>query len=119
MTDVRRPGGNEDPADYAGALSSPGEYPAPATGATARPVSSEPLRPGNRAGNVVGMQPDPIDRMLETPIDDAVEQSVIADPVEAVADDDFATDEIHRGLEVSEWDATEQARTGNLTDDYD
>jgi hypothetical protein len=64
------------------------------------------------------MQPDPTERTLETPIEDVVEQSVVADPVEATAEVDYAED-VHRGLEVDEWDATEQARTVNLDNDYD
>jgi len=70
------------------------------------------------AGNVRDMQPEPMDPTPETPIEDAVEQSIIADPVEATADIDYAKD-VHRGLEVDEWDATEQARTVHLDDDYE
>jgi hypothetical protein len=60
------------------------------------------------------MQPE----SLETPAEDAAEQSIIADPVEAATDGDY-TEEVHRGLEVDEWDATEQARTVDLEDDYE
>ncbi len=64
------------------------------------------------------MQPDPMDQTPETPIEDAMEQSVLADPVEAAADVDY-TEDVHRGLEVNEWDATEQARTVHLDEDYE
>jgi hypothetical protein len=63
------------------------------------------------------MQPEPLDAGVETPIDDAVEQASSADPSDGVDDLDYAAD-VHRGLEVSEWDATEQARTVDLGDDY-
>lgn len=46
---------------------------------------------------------DPDERDPEAPIGDAVEQSVPADPGEAPA-------EIHRGLEVDEFDAIEQGQ---------
>ncbi|HEY2792170.1 MAG TPA: hypothetical protein VGJ28_07445 [Micromonosporaceae bacterium] len=60
------------------------------------------------------MQPESI----ETPADDAAEQSITVDPRDA---DTEAADsgEVHRGLEVDEGDATEQARTVNLGDDYE
>jgi hypothetical protein len=64
------------------------------------------------------MQPDPMEALPNSPIEDAVEQSVIADPVEAAADVDYTAD-VHRGLEVDEWDATEQARTAMLDGDYE
>jgi hypothetical protein len=64
------------------------------------------------------MQPDPMDRSPETPIEDAVEQSVLADSVEGAVDVNYAED-VHRGLEVDEWDATEQARTVHLDEDYE
>ena len=63
------------------------------------------------------MQPDPLEAMIETPIEDAAEQAVVADPAEAAPDLDYA-DDVHRGLEVGEWDATEQARTIDAPDDY-
>jgi hypothetical protein len=60
------------------------------------------------------MQPE----SMETPADDAAEQSIIADPRDAdIETADSA--EVHRGLEVAEWDATEQAHTVNLGDDYE
>jgi len=62
------------------------------------------------------MQPEPTDRGIETPIEDAAEQTTIANPTEAAAEIDY-TEDVHRGLEVDEWDATEQARTVNLDDD--
>jgi hypothetical protein len=61
------------------------------------------------------MQPLP----LETPAEDAVEQSIIANPMDDAGDvgpDPAAI--THRGLEVGEWDATEQVRTAGLDDDY-
>ncbi len=64
------------------------------------------------------MQPDPMDRTSETPVEDAMEQSILADPVEATTETDYAED-VHRGLEVNEWDATEQARTVNLDTEYE
>jgi hypothetical protein len=64
------------------------------------------------------MQPDPMEAVPNAPVEDAVEQSVIADPAEATADVDYAED-VHRGLEVDEWDATEQARSANLDGDYE
>jgi hypothetical protein len=63
--------------------------------------------------------PDDLDVPLETPVEDAVEQSIIADPLDDAAEE--AVDPaaiIHRGLEVGEWDATEQVRTAGLDDDY-
>lgn len=67
------------------------------------------------------MQPDPLEAtnepQIETPIEDAAEQAIVADPVEADEGRDYAKD-VHRGMEVGEWDATEQARTVDLEDDY-
>lgn len=54
---------------------------------------------------------DPDERDIEAPTADAVEQAIPADPVEAPT-------EVHRGLEVGEWDAVEQARVVDLEDDY-
>lgn len=64
------------------------------------------------------MQPDP-DSPIETPVEDATEQATDANPVEAAAEADYKQD-VHRGMEVGEWDATEQARPVPLPDeDYD
>ncbi|MEV4753810.1 hypothetical protein AB0J86_01655 [Micromonospora sp. NPDC049559] len=55
----------------------------------------------------------PEERDPEAPPDDALEQATVADP---------ATEEgldLHRGLEVDDWDAMEQARVvGRDDDDY-
>lgn len=61
------------------------------------------------------MQPEPLDAPLETPVEDAAEQATSADPAEI---DEVAPPDVHRGLEVGEWDATEQARTVDVNDDY-
>ena len=53
---------------------------------------------------------DPDERDPEAPPEDAVEQATPADPLEAPV-------EIHRGLEVGEYDAIEQARVVDLEDD--
>ena len=53
----------------------------------------------------------PDERDPEAPDDDAVEQATVANPVDAPA-------EVHRGLEVGEWDAVEQAAIVDLDDDY-
>lgn len=47
----------------------------------------------------------------EAPADDAVDQATPANPADA-------PEEVHRGLEVGEWDALEQARIVDLDDDY-
>ena len=63
--------------------------------------------------------PDDLDLPLETPVEDAVEQSIIADPLDDTEDDGLDAAAItHRGLEVGEWDATEQVRPAGLDDDY-
>lgn len=62
------------------------------------------------------MQPEPLDAPLETPIEDAAEQAVSVGPEDF--DEDVETIPARRGLEVNEWDATEQARTVDLDDDY-
>jgi hypothetical protein len=49
---------------------------------------------------------------IEAPIEDAAEQSKPAKPVEEPA-------EVHRGLEVGEWDAVEQSIVIDMEDDYD
>lgn len=54
---------------------------------------------------------DPRERDIEAPDADAVEQATPVDPVEG-------RDEVHRGFEVDEWDAVEQARTVPLDDEY-
>jgi hypothetical protein len=53
----------------------------------------------------------PDERDPEAPDADAVEQAIPADPAER-------PEEVHRGLEVNEWDAVEQAHVVNLDDDY-
>ncbi len=67
------------------------------------------------------MQPEPTDAPVETPLEDAAEQQEPAVPADAAGEE--STDEVgeagsHRGLEVGEWDAVEQARTVALDDDY-
>ncbi|HET6214541.1 MAG TPA: hypothetical protein VFE14_16875 [Micromonosporaceae bacterium] len=54
---------------------------------------------------------DPDERDIEAPADDAVEQATVANPADAPT-------EVHRGLEVGEYDAVEQARVVDLDDDY-
>lgn len=54
----------------------------------------------------------PDERDPEAPPVDAFEQSMVADPA---ADEPVP----HRGLEVGDWDALEQARIVDLDDDYD
>lgn len=51
------------------------------------------------------------ERDLEAPDSDAVEQATVANPVDESA-------EVHRGLEVNEWDAMEQAKIVDLDEDY-
>jgi hypothetical protein len=51
------------------------------------------------------------DRDIEAPAADAAEQAMSIDPTEEPA-------EVHRGLEVGEWDAVEQAYVVDLDDDY-
>lgn len=70
------------------------------------------------------MQPEQFDPGLEIPVEDAAEQSTFADPVEAAEAAEGGVEATaginndHRGLEVGEWDATEQSRTVDLTDEY-
>jgi hypothetical protein len=54
----------------------------------------------------------PEERDPEAPTADAVEQATLADPS---AEPDRA---VHRGLEVNEYDAIEQAHSVDLEDDY-
>jgi hypothetical protein len=54
---------------------------------------------------------DPEERDIEAPAADAAEQATPANPADAPV-------EVHRGLEVGEWDAVEQARVVELDDDY-
>jgi hypothetical protein len=54
----------------------------------------------------------PEERDPEAPAHDAVEQATPANPAEAA-------DDVHRGLEVGEYDAVEQAHVVDLDDDYD
>lgn len=64
----------------------------------------EEFAPGDRLS--------PEERDLEAPGPDAVEQATAADPSETEP-------EIHRGFEVDEWDAMEQARVvGPGDEDY-
>jgi len=53
----------------------------------------------------------PEERDPEASADDVIEQATIADPAEDEP-------EMHRGLEVAEWDALEQARVIGPEDDY-
>ena len=67
------------------------------------------------------MQPEPADAPVETPLEDAAEQAAPAVPADIAGEE--SSDELgdvgsHRGLEVGEWDAVEQARTVSLDDDY-
>jgi hypothetical protein len=57
---------------------------------------------------------DPEERDTEAPAADAVEQATTADPAEDAGSDN----EVHRGLEVNDWDAVEQARVVDLSDEY-
>lgn len=54
---------------------------------------------------------EPEERDIEAPAPDVVEQATPADP------SDDLTQEVHRGLEVNEWDAVEQARVVEFDDD--
>ena len=60
---------------------------------------------------VPGDHLDPEERDPEAPPEDAAEQATPAEP--GVGDA-----EVHRGLEVSEYDAVEQARIVEVDDDY-
>jgi hypothetical protein len=68
----------------------------------------EDLARGDRADRL-----DPNERDIEAPDEDAAEQSVSSNPVDEPA-------EVHRGLEVNEWDAVEQSIVVDMSDDdYD
>jgi hypothetical protein len=54
---------------------------------------------------------DPEERDIEAPDADAAEQAAPADPADGPV-------EVHRGLEVGEWDAIEQAHVVSFDDDY-
>ena len=60
---------------------------------------------------VPGSHLEPDDRDLEAPPEDAAEQARPADP-------GLEVPERHRGNDVNEWDAVEQARVVELDDDY-
>jgi hypothetical protein len=51
------------------------------------------------------------ERDIEAPAADAAEQATSANPADEPV-------EVHRGLEVGEWDAVEQAYVVDLDDDY-
>jgi hypothetical protein len=53
----------------------------------------------------------PDERDPEAPQADAMEQAIVADPARDEPD-------VHRGLEVGDWDAVEQARVVDLDEDY-
>jgi hypothetical protein len=53
----------------------------------------------------------PDERDIEAPDHDALEQAIVANPAED-------TPQVHRGLEVGEWDAVEQAQVVDFDDDY-
>jgi hypothetical protein len=53
----------------------------------------------------------PDERDPEAPAEDAVQQATAADPADG-------TEEVHRGLEVDDWDAVEQARVVAFDDEY-
>ena len=57
---------------------------------------------------------DPEERDSEAPAADAVEQATTSDPAEE-RDNDA---QVHRGLEVNDWDAVEQARVVDVSDEY-
>jgi hypothetical protein len=58
-----------------------------------------------------GVHLEPEERDLEAPPADLVEQATPANPTEE-------PEEVHRGLEVAEWDAVEQSRVVELDDEY-
>jgi hypothetical protein len=66
------------------------------------------------------MQPVPRDESVETPLEDAQEQAEPAVPSDVEGEetvDEVAAATVHRGLEVGEWDAAEQARTIAIDDE--
>ncbi|HWG98061.1 MAG TPA: hypothetical protein VNV66_01790 [Pilimelia sp.] len=58
-----------------------------------------------------GAHLDPDERDIEAPAADAVEQATVANPADEPV-------EVHRGMEVGDWDAVEQARIVDLDDEY-
>jgi hypothetical protein len=62
--------------------------------------------------------PEAVDVPIETPRDDVAEQAVGAVPADEEEDDEPGGPVIHRGLEVDEADAADQARLAGLDDDY-
>jgi hypothetical protein len=54
---------------------------------------------------------DPDERDIEAPADDAVEQATAVYPTDEQV-------EVHRGLEVDEWDALEQAHIVDVDEEY-
>jgi hypothetical protein len=58
-----------------------------------------------------GARLEPDERDSEAPTADAVEQAFPSDPAEH-------SGEVHRGLEVNDWDAVEQARIVDVSDEY-
>jgi hypothetical protein len=53
----------------------------------------------------------PDERDPEAPESDALEQAIVADPARDEP-------EVHRGFEVDDWDAMEQARVIDMDEDY-
>jgi len=62
--------------------------------------------------------PEDVDVPIETPPDDVAEQAVDAVPADEDEGDEPTGAVIHRGLEVDEADAADQARLAGLDDDY-
>jgi len=62
-----------------------------------------------------GASLDPAERDIEAPDADALEQQIPADPQEAA---EVQPPQRSDSLEVSEWDALEQAQVVDLDDDY-
>jgi hypothetical protein len=62
------------------------------------------------------------ERDIEAPDADAFEQALSADPADEPpgyrSGSDASPAGVHRGLEVGEWDASEQAHIVDLDDDY-
>ncbi|MEU4216643.1 hypothetical protein [Actinoplanes sp. NPDC026623] len=57
------------------------------------------------------------ERRLDAPEGDAAEQATVADPA-AIDDADEEEPALPRSIEVSEWDALEQAKVVHLEDEY-